>query len=128
MFLINSVTARSSHGEDGIVTRIGFRSVTCRISCVFRQRAVNLFDTLRNGDRFLSDDVQKPKQHLGSGAIVTEINLAWVNSVVADDANNVENLLDTRVKPIRNQRRDVEMWSRSISTMYSGCTSLPRGG
>ena len=71
---------------------------------------------------------KNPNKHLGSGAIVTEINLAWVNSVVADDANNVENLLDTRVKPIRNQRRDVEMWSRSISTMDSGCTSLPRGG
>ena len=116
-----------SQGSVSEASRVGI-TLRDRISCVFRQRAVNLFDTLRNGDRFLSDDVQKPKQHLGSGAIVTEINLAWVNSVVADDANNVENLLDTRVKPIRNQRRDVEMWSRSISTMDSGCTSLPRGG
>ena len=32
-----------------------------------------------------------------------------MNSVVADDANNVESLLDTRVKPIRNQRRDVDV-------------------
>ena len=62
---------------------------------------------LGHGDGFLRDYVQQTEQHLSGGTIVTEINLARMNGVVADNANDIESLLNARVEPACNQRSNI---------------------
>ena len=60
-------------------------------------------ETLGLGNHGVHDHVQKPEQRFGSGAIVSWVHSARVNSVVSNYANDIERFLDVRIESILDE-------------------------
>ncbi len=58
-------------------------------------------------DHYLSDEIDKSEQLANRGSIVLEVDLTGMNGVVANDAHDIECLLNTHIKAARHQMRNV---------------------
>ena len=78
-----------------------------RLAVAVRELAVDLGHTLGKGNQLLDNEVEKAKQEFRRSAIITQADLTGMNSVVADDTDGIEGLLNLWVKSGLNQRCDV---------------------
>lgn len=62
---------------------------------------------LRLANHDFDYQIDQTKQFLSRGAIVTQVDLTGVDCVVADDSNNIEGILHSRIEALLCERPDI---------------------